>query len=484
MNFNKLQNIIAKAFYVKLEARDNFALFSKLISSEINQDYNLDQNWVFLAQSYFQSTIKSNTYHRCIFNIPPRTGKTSLITLYGACWLLGRNPNHKILIVTSSDALRSDMYTKINMIINSETFKIIFPKFKIETSNLTTTRTKEGGFIRRSVAGSNAIGQGYHFIFFDDFFNPNNIQSHAENANSERHLRNFLTRKEFNPKTKVFVIEQRLFKQDATGILSENWKNGGVPYLHLIIPFHFQEAKTIHNIVFQEGSFIDARFNETVLKEIKAELNFNENRFQALYQQEPQDSQDAMIVFADYNFYNPADLQHIRYAQIIIGVDAAMKGGEHNDYSAFVCIGCGLDRNYYLLDAQRVKKDILGVCQSLVDFHDRVKTRFGRVDAFIVESAAHGIAIKQMYENKKLISGLTGMPISCGMYDHSPYTSKINRVESCNGIIRTSFKLPKYADWINQLADYKYELECFPNGKNDDFVDATTMILNFKSARR
>ena len=65
---------------------------------------------------------------RVCVNIPPRHGKSQLVSIYYPAWFLGRNPNKKVMMVSHTTDLAVDFGRKVRNLISTEEFKSIFPE--------------------------------------------------------------------------------------------------------------------------------------------------------------------------------------------------------------------------------------------------------------------------------------------------------------------------------------------------------------------
>ena len=78
---------------------------------------------------------------RLVVNLPPRHGKTLFAAVYFACWLLGRDPRLKIIIVTYSGELADEISYRIRWIMRSDFYAQIF------STRLQKDRQRVGNFV-------------------------------------------------------------------------------------------------------------------------------------------------------------------------------------------------------------------------------------------------------------------------------------------------------------------------------------------------
>lgn len=475
-----------KQRYWLLKARNDFRTFVLMVQKQIEPKWNYQDKFFTILIDYLGQFLH-NKEHKVFFEeAPPRTGKTELTTMFGVAYLLGRYSNKRFLITCGNRQLKRKIRKGIIRIITSDAYKKIFPN-TITTDNSDVLELQNGNMILfTTISSAIPTGEGFHFIIFEDPATPRMISSNVMLQTVYEQIEGLLSRTQDDPETKLIVNSQRLGPEDVTARLVSQHDEIGVKYMRLTFPYCFDSSTynglyeyQLSNskiIKFNEGEYLVDRFD--VNKQLAIQAKVGMHVFRTQYQQNPIARDGQMISFQEHNYYDPKDLPLIRFNNIIMSVDTAMNDGENNDYTAFICIGIGADKCYYLLDAQRVKKRIIEMAEVVANFHDRVKNRFGRLDMIVIENKSHGIALDGIIQQQKVISS-NGKPIYTRRALYTPFTSKIDRVQACEGILHYAFKIPRYADWINELAEYKNELEIFPNGKHDDFVDATTMALNW-----
>ena len=86
---------------------------------------------VYRDQTYMQTVLYHlSEFFQCgdrqIFNLPPRHLKTSLCTIVGATWQLGKNPSSKIIIATYSENVAADSVYQCRRMMESPAYREIF----------------------------------------------------------------------------------------------------------------------------------------------------------------------------------------------------------------------------------------------------------------------------------------------------------------------------------------------------------------------
>ena len=101
--------------------RDDLIEFCK----KMQEDYKVGKHHRMLADELM--AIANGTKDRVCVNMPPRHGKSQLVSIYYPAWFIGKFPNKKILMVSHTSDLAVDFGRKVRNIIDSPAYKAIFP---------------------------------------------------------------------------------------------------------------------------------------------------------------------------------------------------------------------------------------------------------------------------------------------------------------------------------------------------------------------
>ena len=152
-----------------------------------------------------------------------------------------------------------------------------------------------------------------------------------------------------------------------------------------------------------------------------------------------------------------------RFDEIIQSWDCAFKDLTTSDYVVGQVWGrIGADK--YLLDQTRGKLGITATMQAIVN----MTAKWPKARRKLVEDKANGTAVIELLTKK--IPGLVAI---------EPEGGKIVRAQAVTPDIESgNVYLPnkELAPWID---DFIEEAAVFPNGKNDDQIDAATQVLNY-----
>jgi len=123
----------------------------------------------------------AGTIKRLIVLMPPRHGKSELVSRRLPAYILGRDPNARIIATSYSADLASRMNRDVQRIIDSEAYRELFPASRLWGKNIragagsTYLRNSDlfeivgaGGVYRSAGVGGGITGMGFDFGIIDD----------------------------------------------------------------------------------------------------------------------------------------------------------------------------------------------------------------------------------------------------------------------------------------------------------------------------
>jgi len=110
-------------------------------------------------------------------SVPPRHGKSQMVSIYFPAWYLGRNPDKKVLMVSHTADLAVDFGRKVRNIVDSPAYKTIFPTVTLAADSKSAGRwnTNMGGEYFACGVGAALAGRGAHFLIVDDPFSEQDV---------------------------------------------------------------------------------------------------------------------------------------------------------------------------------------------------------------------------------------------------------------------------------------------------------------------
>ena len=112
------------------QRRLNVAAYNDLIEfcKRMQPDFIVGKHHRILADMLMD--IEQGNKDRICVNIPPRHGKSNLVSIMYPAWFLGRNPNKKVMMVSHTTDLAVDFGRKVrNMITADENMGLFFLRY-------------------------------------------------------------------------------------------------------------------------------------------------------------------------------------------------------------------------------------------------------------------------------------------------------------------------------------------------------------------
>ena len=393
----------------------------------MQDDYIVGRHHRILADLLM--AIEAGDEDRICVNIPPRHGKSQLVSIFFPAWFLGRNPNKKVMMVSHTTDLAVDFGRKVRNLISLDDYKAIFPTVKLAVDSKSAGRwnTNFGGEYYACGVGSALAGRGADLLLIDD---PHSEQD-VINGNFSVFERayewyTFGARTRLMPGGRVAIIQTRWHMDDLTGrVTSDMVKNEKSDQFEIIefpaiLDSEDDDGKPIQKPLWPE--FFDL---EALLRTKSSMPTFQWN---AQYQQQPT-AEEASIVKREWwrVFFNEEEETH----------------------------------NLILLNAIKERMEFPELKELAVrEYHD------WEPDAFIVEKKSSGSALYQEMRRMDL-------PVQ----EYTPHRGsgdKMARLNSVADIIRSELCWVPPKRWAEELVE---EIAGFPFMSNDDQVDSTVMAL-------
>lgn len=429
-------------------------------------------NWHVALLAEYLEAVAGGGITRLIINVPPRSGKSLLATIFLPCWIWLRNPDERFMFASYSAALSTKHSVDRRALIQSPWYQSNWSGVVklADDSNLKTefTNTARGHQIATSV-GASATGRGGNFLLADDLINPEQANSDAERKGAIRWFdETYSTRLDDKRVGRIVVIEQRTHAADLTAHLLAQ---GG--WTHVSLPAIAEQRTVItfprsgREVVRDEGDPLwPAREGRAELEAAKVRLG--SFAFASQYMQAPVSREGNLIKAEWLTATYRAGALPPKFDSIVLSLDSAFKTGISNDYSAIVVIGTlrgardGYAPGHYLLEAWRGRVEFAELKRKVVALQET-----WHANRVLIEDAASGQSLIQ-----ELRAG-TMLPLN----PIKPDSDKYSRAAAVCPILEARrLILPEVAWWRD---DFIAELTSFPAGAFDDWVDALVQALNY-----
>lgn len=442
---------------MRLRCRTEFMSYAKFITREVSssgifQPYDVHK----LICNWAQNVSDGNPdYQRTAISLPPRTGKSLLISRLLPSFALGRSPSSQHILASYALKLTTENSRSILEFVTSEAFQWLFPECTIKRTdcNLKVIRSQQGGIIMSASAGSGVTGFGFGSISNDDLPGLGILDDVIQDGTSPQTLEStwgwvsqqFGTR--MLPNYALMSVGTRFHVADTTGRLIESdperWKVLNVPALCI------DEDNDPLDRKLGESHWPEF-FPSSVLESIKKQ---DQKTFDVLYQGQPQ-GEDGSIYKLHWFEEHENNREH--YEFVYATADTALKKGEQND-SSVICI-FGVVRKSRKLHLIHVFSDKLEFPELLKIMPKLMKS--WKVRSLYIEARASGLPLIQMLRKELQI------PVK----EVVPTKDKVLRANEVAPIAEEG-RVSLYSK-IPGLSGFISELTSFPYVKSDDFTDA------------
>lgn len=340
--------------------------------------------------------------------MPPRHGKSELVSRYFPAWAFGRHPDLSMIASSYADDLISRMNRDVQRIIDSPRYRTVFPEIGLNAKNIRTTA--QGTYLRNSdifeivgnkgVYRSAGVGAGITGMGAD-ILNIDDPVKDAKEANSEtvrKSVWEWYTSTAYtrlSPGGGVLLTMTRWHVDDLAGRLLEAMRKGEGDQWKII---NFPAIAVADEPNRRAGEALHPeRWPLDYLDSIKRTVG--EYNWQALYQQSPTTPGGSIIKKDQWRWYDLEEERKNRtFSQwaIFLTADTAFKKGEDNDRSVFQA-WCATPERLLLLGGDCGKWEFPELKERAKVFYERwaVLQPQRRVE-FFIEDKASGTPLVQV----------------------------------------------------------------------------------------
>ena len=392
-----------------------------------------------------------------------------MISKHFGAWCEGRDPYRSFVFGTYNDDFAQDTGRDVKNLLQSQRFKDVFPGFSLQAGSassgmMKTTQRGQLSFVGRGTA---LTGRGAHVLVIDD------ILKDADEANSPT-----IREKCWQWFTKVAMT--RLMKQGAAVIIvMTRWHEDD-----LVGRLTDKNNPAFDPDVAREWKIInlpaEAEINDPMgrkpgealwpdrfpIEFLHAQKRLDPMGYAALYQQRPSPEEGAIFKANDIVTYKYHERPPLESLRLYAASDHAV-GRDKKKHDANVFLVAGVCKNGYiwLIDCwwQRASPEI--AVDKMIDMMEEYPLAMWWAEDGLITQSIEPFLLK-----RKMERGVSG----CAMDKVHPTRNKEQRAQSIKGLMAMKrVMFPIAAPWFAQA---KHELLQFPNGANDDFVDAISLM--------
>ncbi len=405
--------------------------------------------------------VEAGKIRRLLINCPPQHGKTLLASEFFPAWVLGRNPDWKVIAATYNQTRANEVGNVVRNNLTSDTHRAIFPDCEIaDTKSVQHVATTQRGHYYSTGVGGASTGRGANLFLLDD---PLKGREEAESKLIREKIKEWyraVAYTRLRPDNRIVIILTRWHLDDLAGFVlrehaHENWK---------VI-----ELKAI-----AEGNDILGRspgealcpnmYNKKHLENVKIiEGTYN---WESLYQQRPVSKEGGMVKYEWLKHYTELPEEE-NVEKTVISWDTAYKEEQLNDPSA-ATVWQITKNGYYLIDVVNKRMEFPKLIRKVKELHE-----IHHASAHLIEGRASGQSLIQELKRN------TTIPV---VEISTKNQEKKVRFDAVTGLFESGkVWLPDKAHWKNETED---QICLFPSTKYDDIVDSVSQFLNWVNKPR
>lgn len=405
--------------------------------------------------------------------MPPRLGKTELVSRRLPAYIFGKDPKAKIIAASYSADLAQANNRDVQFIIDSAEYRELFPETCLSGDNVRTVAA--GSYLRNSDifetvpfrgtyrsagVGGGITGMGGDYIIIDD---PIKNADEAESQTFRDRLFDWYRTTLYTRREKgagICLVMTRWHDDDLAGRLLQEAESDPESDQWEIIKFPMlsEEERITRDPRTAPGQALwPWKYDEAECRRIRKAVG--SRAWLALYQQRPSHEKGNIIQKTWWKWY---DKRPEHFQNVMISVDASFKG---TDTSSYVSIQawCKNGPDAYFLDQIRDQMGFLDTIKAI----QSMRQKWPAIGV-LIEDKANGPAIIETLKQK--------IP---GIIPSMPYGSKVARLSAASPWVEAgNVYLPK-PEIFPKIIEFVEEVGLFPNAKNSDQVDAFSQIIHY-----
>jgi len=404
-----------------------------------------------------------NGQPRLIFTMAPQEGKSQRVSRWFPLWLLLRNPDLRIAVVSYSDALARRWGRAIRNEIQAHPDLGLRIRADTAAANEWQIDGHDGGVVTAGI-GAGLTGRPVDVLIIDD---PVKGQAEADSEVFRQDAKEWWQSTgsaRLAEDAPCVLVMTRWHEDDLAGFLlaeDAGWRIINVP----------AQAETDPDILGRPiGDYMVSARGRTTEGWEARKRDAGSRAWNALFQGRPAPAEGGIFKRA---WWKPWAVEYVvthedgtldapGFEKLIISVDATFKDSKHSDFVVMQVWGHRPPKAV-LLDQVRGRWDFPTTCDQL----EALCRRWPRVSDKVIEDKANGPAIIAQMRNR--IGGIV---------EFTPKDSKEARANAITAFIEAGdveIPDPRRCEWVGGFVE---ECASFPNGPHDDQVDTCTQALH------
>lgn len=447
-----------------LRAREELVPFVELMMPDQNDPDDVSRsryraNLSHQVIAHALQEVEARRLLRVIFVMPPRHGKSQLISRMFPPWLMGRDPYRHVMFATYNQPFAEDFGRTVRDIMRSPAYAQVYPLCRLAEGSQAAEmlRTVEGGQLSFVGRGGSSTGRGADYLILDD---PIKDKAEAESPTIRDACWDWfnatMSSRLMTHDGAIIIVMTRWHEDDLVGRLTDpankhynadeaaQWKIVHIPAI----------AGDDDSLGRAPGEALwPERFG---LPYLEAFRRRDPVSFEALYQGRPTPPDGELFRGDDIVTYREAPKRLTYFG----ASDFAVTVKQTSDLTCHLVGGVDEDRNIWLVDCCWKRMRSRESAAAMVAMMKRWETVRWWAESGQIKEAMDPL-IREEMEKQNVVTSLVKSPVD---------GDKVKRAQAAIGLTEwRRIRFPAGAWWY---VPARTELLKFNKGAHDDFVDA------------
>ena len=437
----------------------------------------------------FVRDVEQKKSPRLILTVPPRHGKSTLVSDMFPSWVFGLHPEWELIASSYALALPVKFSRNIRDRLRDPAYKGVFPNTELrqDAQGVEEWRLTKGGGYRAAGVGGGITGMGAHILLVDD---PVKDAAEAQSETIRENTKSWFNTAAYSrlaPGGGVLLVMTRWHDDDLVGsVLAhmkeqveagyapeeiDNWELINYPAIatgdeYLLVDSAIEVDPAPSSLI---GARLLRRRGEALhpdrydlSKLVRIKNRYSPHEWSALFQQDPVPDDGAFFGKDMFRYYSYLTGVREEYAYFTAW-DVAIGEKKRNDWTVGVTCAVNEAGDMFVVDMVRGRLSTMEIVQAVVDQIER----YG-CEVFGME---HGQIKMTLWP--LILDEIRRRRLPCSINDDlKPVTDKENRATPLRGLMqqgRVYFPMQQQQPWVERMVG---ELLRFPSGTHDDIVDA------------